>query len=530
MDDKINVCLACDDNYAKYAGVVITSILANADASDEIAFYILDGGISDEHKSQINGLKSIKECDINFVQINEELFEDYKKVKTHDYVTLATYYRLKLPSLLPNLHRVIYFDCDFVVNKSLKEIFYGNIDNAAVAGVLDIDRRKVRKNPTYVNAGMLVFDIDKMKEQNLEQKFLDWTREHINTIKTGDQEIINEVLKGQIFILDEKWNVQSSNFTNRSSYTKTPYAIHFVAKKKPWHWASFSVHRDLYFKYLQMTPWKLGKEELKHWTADNQKASLIAYFKYRPLFLFRPKFYKAFYCTYLQDFAEKIFSVKGYGKTHKIITLFGIKIKVQRREFAKKKKRCSYYYYKENNIDIRTLPSATGQLRDIQLANLALLKELDYVCKQNGLKYWLDGGTQLGAVRHKGFIPWDDDIDTGMLREDYEKVIEAFQKSSRNPDIYAEYFRAAKNPSVYFIKVQHKKCPYLFVDIFPFDFYGEKHSTDEQLKRTKEIKELRKKLEAKCKIDTPKELLQENLKKIMTEKILTNPIPENKND
>ena len=146
---------------------------------------------------------------------------------------------------------------------------------------------------------MLVFDIDNMKKQNLEQKFLDWTVEHSDRIKLGDQEIINEVLKGQIHILADEWNVQSSNFINRSSYMKNPKAIHFVARRKPWHYASFSYHRPLYFKYLQMTPWKLSEEEYKHWTKDNQRDSIIAYLKYRPLFFLRPRFYKALFCTYI---------------------------------------------------------------------------------------------------------------------------------------------------------------------------------------------------------------------------------------
>ena len=105
---EINVCLACDDNYSKYAGVVIASALANSALKDNLCFYILDGGIKEENKAKINELKSIKNCEINFISIDESLFEEYKKIKTHSYITIATYYRLKLPSLLPNVKKIIY--------------------------------------------------------------------------------------------------------------------------------------------------------------------------------------------------------------------------------------------------------------------------------------------------------------------------------------------------------------------------------------------------------------------------------------
>lgn len=116
--------------------------------------------------------------------------------------------------------------------------------------------------------------------------------------------VLADGYQGKIMLVEDEWNVQSSNFTNRSSYTRTPKAIHFVAKKKPWHYASFSVHRPLYFKYLQLTPWKLSEKDLKHWTHDNQIASLIEYVKYRPLFLFRPRFYEALFETYIKPCFE----------------------------------------------------------------------------------------------------------------------------------------------------------------------------------------------------------------------------------
>lgn len=301
----INICLACDNNYAKHAGVVIASILANANAEDCLNFYILDGGINPKRKEHLLSLKTIKDCNIDFITIEESIFEEYKKVKTHSYVTLATYYRLKLPSLLPEVKKVIYFDCDFVVNTSLSELFNTDLEGLPIAGVKDIKKKMLVKNPTYVNAGMLILDLEKIKELNLEYRFLEWTKEHFATITCGDQEIINEVCKGQIKLLDDEWNVQSSNFTNRSCFTKNPKGIHFISKKKPWHFASYSYHKAYYFKYLQLTPWALSPLDRFIWGKFNQVSSIISYLGYRPLFLFRPLFYRALYFTYIKPVFTK---------------------------------------------------------------------------------------------------------------------------------------------------------------------------------------------------------------------------------
>lgn len=188
----------------------------------------------------------------------------------------------------------------------------------------------------------------------------------------------------------------------------------------------------------------------------------------------------------LIGFFENIFSIKDYGETHHIMRVLGLKFKFPKSEFAKKKRENPYYYYKKNNVDITTLPKAEGQTRDIQLANLAIFKEFDYVCKKNGLQYWLDFGALLGAVRHKGFIPWDDDIDVGMLREDYERLIEIFNRDTRNKDLYAEYYQETNRPYIVIIKIRHKFCRSLFVDVFPYEFYNVV-STSNEIKNFKKI-------------------------------------------
>ena len=228
----------------------------------------------------------------------------------------------------------------------------------------------------------------------------------------------------------------------------------------------------------------------------------------------------------LKEILQSVFSITDNNATHKLIVIFGIKFKILKWEYRRIKKSINYYYYKKNNIDITTLPPATGQIREIQLANLALLKEMDYVCKCAGLKYWLDGGTLLGAVRHKGFVPWDDDIDTAMLREDYEKIIDAFNKYSRNPDIFASNFQSKYCPSNTFIKVQHKKCSHLFVDIFPWDSYGKSITEKEQIELSILLKKLRKDLFAQRNKLSFKEMMEET-SNIMKKEILIHEVKNN---
>ena len=75
--------------------------------------------------------------------------------------------------------------------------------------VQDINKKMVKKNPTYVNAGMLIFNLAEIRKDGIEDKFLKWTKEHFAEIKTGDQTIINEVCKEKIKLVNPIWNVQS---------------------------------------------------------------------------------------------------------------------------------------------------------------------------------------------------------------------------------------------------------------------------------------------------------------------------------
>ena len=239
-------------------------------------------------------------------------------------------------------------------------------------------------------------------------------------------------------------------------------------------------------------------------------------------------FYKGKYQSKIQLFnIFTIATISNYSETRNLITILGFKIKIAKREIAKERQENVFYQYKKDKIDITKVPPAQGLLRDIQLANLALLKELAYVCEKNNFKYILDAGTLLGAIRHKGFIPWDDDIDILMFREDYEKIVSVFKNTTRNSDIYAEYHRDKDTNSQYFIKIKHKKCPFLGVDIFPLDSYGKHLSLKEQLIETNKICKILKHLKKEINPNISNKETKTILTKTMKEKILLSSTNEN---
>ncbi|MGL4663931.1 MAG: LicD family protein [Clostridium butyricum] len=123
-------------------------------------------------------------------------------------------------------------------------------------------------------------------------------------------------------------------------------------------------------------------------------------------------------------------------------------------------------------------------LRDAQMLMVDILKDVHAICEKHGLKYFLDAGTLIGAVRHKGFIPWDDDMDIGMLREDYEKFLEIAKKEL--PDyLFLQTFETDDKYDIYQVpcKIRYNGTILIekgiaensemhngvYIDVFPYD-------------------------------------------------------------
>lgn len=129
-----------------------------------------------------------------------------------------------------------------------------------------------------------------------------------------------------------------------------------------------------------------------------------------------------------------------------------------------------------------TAKTQTTQIDNIHHCLLIITKEIKRICEKNNIKFFILAGTLLGAVRHKDFIPWDDDMDIGMLREDYEKFIKACENDLDKEKFFIQRIETDAGFTKFYIRVllngtfmdygyiKNTDCKKsLFVDIFPYD-------------------------------------------------------------
>lgn len=264
---EYNICFSIDDNYAEQLGVAITSILKNSKKDESFKFYILDGGISTISKSLIEKLTKIKKFEISYVQINQEDFKECPLLSQmhfehKDYhVTIPTYFRFKLPSLLPKeVKKVLYLDCDIVVLDSLKELYDTDLGENYTGMILDSGNEEEAERlnlTTYCNAGVMLINLEKWRKDNIEKKLFDYTIKNKDKIFWQDQDVLNIVLKDNIKILPRKWNFQFFLYAY-PTYDKSRYnfkIIHYAGQYKPWNFNATHPLFEEYYAYLNLTPW-----------------------------------------------------------------------------------------------------------------------------------------------------------------------------------------------------------------------------------------------------------------------------------
>lgn len=297
--ETIIVVCAADSNYAMPLAVTLRSALENLKGNCKIIFYIIDGGITDFNKQKILKSLILESCEVEFIQISDSLTSDItiahesiesKNIETKaKYISVASFYRLLIPQLLPEqVEKVIYLDCDLVVKGDLEQLWQTDLGENYVLAVRDtwipsissptgrLNYQKLGLDPDspYFNAGVLVINLRKWRTDEFSPKAIQYFRQNLEYIGWYDQGLLNALLVGQWGQLDPRWNFNATSFYDYSledyfswkdsesllsediynRLVRYPYIVHFVSEKKPWT-SRYTPRREDFFEYVDRTAW-----------------------------------------------------------------------------------------------------------------------------------------------------------------------------------------------------------------------------------------------------------------------------------
>lgn len=285
---KLAVVYSSDDNYAQHTGVSIISLLDNNKHFDDIQIYIIDNEISKTNKDKLIDIINKYERKIYFVDFNE--YKNRLKLNMQWNISISSYARLFVSSMLPhNLDKVLYFDCDTVIVNRLDELWNTNMNKYYVAGVADTVSNSTKSavgivsDGKYINAGMLLINLKRWREDNIEDKFIEFININNGRVTHHDQGVINGVLHNKLKIIPPKFNLMTVYYTMKRediiSYykidsefysediiqesLKNPVYIHFTPgfTTRPWIKGCKHPKKQIYLDYLEKTPWKNAKLE-----------------------------------------------------------------------------------------------------------------------------------------------------------------------------------------------------------------------------------------------------------------------------
>ncbi len=267
---KKHIVFATDDNYVQHLGVALRSLLVN-NKDSSFVIHILNNGVTQKNKERLEEICDDDECRIEFLDVKDSAFDSEESGRWGK----AMYYRLLIPELIHE-QKVLYLDVDIIVNRSIDALYDQNIDEEYAAAVEDLwadpvrrERLKMHPDSRYFNSGVMLINVKKWREDNIPEQIRDFLSSHHETLESPDQDALNAVIDGKWKRLPLKYNQYdkhtgkdskafSASFTAKElgEAGAAPVIIHYVGGRKPWHYRCEHPKKDLYWKYLGMTPFK----------------------------------------------------------------------------------------------------------------------------------------------------------------------------------------------------------------------------------------------------------------------------------
>jgi lipopolysaccharide biosynthesis glycosyltransferase len=237
---------------------MLTSLFeSNKDNRFEI-FLMHDGSLSKQNVRKLNLLGKKNGCLIRLIEVHTEKISHFSVHPTSHEITMPTFYRLLSVDLLPkSIHKVLYLDCDVIVEGNVRSLWDTNLDGYAVAAVKDCcfqynkqtyKRLNYSRYYGYFNAGVLMMNLDYWRDYQLSEKIIEFSQNgKPDQLWMMDQDIINAVLYSKKMFVSERFNFQTefflrsfwdtypTDFKNKIiSECEKKILIHYCGSMKPW--------------------------------------------------------------------------------------------------------------------------------------------------------------------------------------------------------------------------------------------------------------------------------------------------------
>ena len=277
--EPIHIAAACDESYAMPMATMLASVVANLHPLRRANVYVLETGLSAATKQKIAGDLPRDRIDVRWITVLAGRLGDLRgTLRSFDTVSLASYYRLLLPELLPKeVRKVIYLDCDLVVLHDLGALW--DLDASATCllavGELAARSRFVSSSagiPLYrelglppdlpfFNSGVMSINLERWRELLVMQRAIKYIGEAGMRLRWHDQEALNAVVAGDWIALDPRWNVTMHVFRESrnaalQALTRSPYIVHYNAAIKPWHHDFAYGFGQTFYQYVDATAWR----------------------------------------------------------------------------------------------------------------------------------------------------------------------------------------------------------------------------------------------------------------------------------
>lgn len=277
----MNIAIGIDDKFLMPAGVFYTSLLNN---NKNVNLFVISTNLSESSKESLQAIANKFNSNLTFCFFDKSII-NYFPVRKQDHISLATYYRLLLPKILPeSMNKILYLDCDMIVNNNIDFLWNTNIKNYSCAASPDMyyDSESITKRlgysvtEHYFNAGMLLINLDYWRINKISEKTIAYISDYPEKCIAHDQDAINAVLQGTIKTVSASYNIQQDFLRKDLSILEVkdekilndikncinnPYIIHYTGPSKPWTFQCVNPYKFLWNSYQRKTQWKnLSKE------------------------------------------------------------------------------------------------------------------------------------------------------------------------------------------------------------------------------------------------------------------------------